>query len=115
MSKRLPKLYLEDILTSISNIDEYTKGLSFKDFKSDKKTIDAVVRNLEIIGEAARNIGQSFTEEHSQLPWSEMISMRNKVIHEYIAVDVEILWKTIQEDLPMLKEQIEELPDFKAF
>ena len=112
MSKRLPKLYLEDILTSIASIEEYTKGLSFKDFSDDKKTIDAVVRNLEIIGEAARNIGQSFAEKHSELPWSEMISMRNKVIHEYIAVDLDILWKTIKEDLPKLEEQVKELSDF---
>lgn len=109
MSKRLPKLYLEDISNSISNIEDYTKGLSFETFSKDKKTIDAVVRNLEIIGEAARNIGESFTESHSELPWSEMISMRNKVIHEYIAVDVEILWKTIKEDLPNLKDQIKNL------
>lgn len=109
MSKRLPKLYLEDILNSISNIEEYTQGLSFEDFSNDNKTIDAVVRNLEIIGEAARNIGHSFAEEHSELPWSEMISMRNKVIHEYIAVDLEILWKTINDDLPKLNEQIKQL------
>jgi uncharacterized protein with HEPN domain len=106
MSKRHPKLYLEDIITSISNIEEYTEGLSFKGFSNDKKTIDAVVRNLEIIGEAAKNIDRGFTEKHSELPWSEMISMRNKVIHEYIAVDVEILWKTIKEDLANLKKQI---------
>ena len=112
MSKRLPKLYLEDILDSIANIEDYTEGLSFESFSGDKKTIDAVVRNLEIIGEAARNIGENFAESHSGLPWSEMISMRNKVIHKYIAVDVEILWKTIKEDLPKLKDQIQKLPDF---
>lgn len=109
MSKRQPKLYLEDILNSISNIEDYTKGLSYKDFCVDRKTIDAVVRNLEIIGEAARNIGQGFSEQHSELPWSQMVSMRNKVIHEYIAVDLEILWKTINEDIPKLKKQIERI------
>lgn len=112
MSKRLPKLYLEDISNSISNIEDYTKGLSFVNFSNDKKTIDAVVRNLEIIGEAARNIGEGFTESHSELPWSEMVGMRNKVIHEYIAVDVEILWKTLKEDLPKLKDQIKHLSNF---
>lgn len=112
MSKRLPKLYFEDILISISNTEEYIKGLSFEDFSNDQKTVDAVVRNLEIIGEAARNIGQAFAEKHSELPWSEMISMRNKVIHEYIAVDLEILWKTINEDFPKLKEQIKGLSGF---
>src|SRR3989344_4974285 len=113
MSKRFPRLYLEDILNSIANIEEYTNDISFEDFSGDRKTIDAVVRNLEIIGEAAKNIPEDFRENHSELPWSEMISMRNKVIHEYISVDVEILWKTIKEDLPKLKELVEKLlPDF---
>lgn len=109
MSKNLPKLYLDDILTSIERIEEYTKNLSHKDFEDDQKTVDAVVRNLEIIGEAARNIPENFAEKHNSLPWSEMVSMRNKVIHEYSGVDVDILWKTIQEDLPKLKEQVKEL------
>ncbi len=107
MSKRLPKLYLEDISNSISNIEDYTKGITFKDFAQDKKTIDAVVRNLEIIGEASKNIPEKFREGHNEIPWSEMISMRNKVIHEYISVDVETLWKTIKEDLPKLNRQID--------
>lgn len=79
MSKRLPKLYLEDILNSIIKVEEYAKDLSFGDFSNDQKTIDAVVRNLEIIGEAAKNIPEEYAEKHSNLPWQEMVSMRNKV------------------------------------
>lgn len=109
MSKRLPKLYLEDILTAIDRINEYTNSLSKKNFIQDQKTIDAVVRNLEIIGEAAKNMPEEFKKAHNTLPWSEMISMRNKVIHEYFGVDEEILWQTIQEDLPQLKELIRDL------
>ena len=111
MSKRLSRLYLEDILTSITRIEDYTEDLSFKSFDNDQKTIDAVVRNLEIIGEAAKNIPEDFIEEHNNLPWQEMVSMRNKVIHEYFGVDVEILWQTIHEDLPKLKGQIKTLPE----
>jgi len=109
MSEKSPRLYLEDILTSISRIEEYTEGLSFENFKKDQKTLDAVVRNLEIIGEAARNIPESFSEKHGKLPWREMVSMRNKVIHEYFGIDISILWQTIKEDLPGLKVQIQEL------
>lgn len=108
MSKRSATLYLEDILTSIENIEEYTEDLVFEDFRNDKKTIDAVVRNLEIIGEAARNIPEELKSQHSKVPWEKMASMRNKVIHEYFGVDVEILWQTIKEDLPELKEQIKD-------
>lgn len=106
MSKRESELYLQDILISIQRIEEYTKGLSSKDFEVDWKTVDAVVRNLEIIGEAAKNMPEEIIEKYPEIPWSSMISMRNKVIHEYFGVDVEILWKTIYEDLPSLKEEI---------
>lgn len=106
MSKRESELYLQDILISIQRIEEYTKGLSSKDFEADWKTVDAVVRNLEIIGEAAKNMPEEIIEKYPEIPWSSMVSMRNKVIHEYFGVDVEILWKTTKEDLPLLKEEI---------
>lgn len=111
MSKKLPKLYLQDILTSIERIAEYVDNLTFETFENDQKTVDAVIRNLEIIGEAARNIPESLTEKYPDVPWPEMVSMRNKVIHEYSGVDVETLWKTIQEDLSALKEQVEKISD----
>lgn len=106
MSEKSTKLYLDDILSSIIKIEEYTKGLSYENFKNDSKTIDAVIRNLEIIGEAAGKIPESFIDMYKDIPWREMVSMRNKVIHEYFGVDIDILWQTISEDLPKLKEQI---------
>ena len=72
-------------------------------------TIDAVVRNLEIIGEAANNIPEETTDKYPEIPWREMISMRNKVLHEYFGVDEEILWQTITNDLPPLKKQLKNL------
>lgn len=111
MSKRAMRLYLQDILTSIKAIEEYSQGLTFETFSQDRKTVDAAVRNLEIIGEAARNVPKELQEKHPDIPWGRMISMRNKVIHEYSGVDVEILWQTIQEDLPQLKEQMKGLPE----
>lgn len=109
MSKRTAQLYLEDILSSIVAIEEFTKEMTFQDFQNDKKTVDAVVRNLEIIGEAANNIPQELKENYSTIPWRDMISMRNKIMHEYFGVDTEIMWKTIQEDLPSLKTKVENL------
>lgn len=106
MSKRASKLYLEDIISSLESIEEYTKKMSFDNFIHERKTIDAVVRNLEIIGEAARNMPQEIILKHPNIPWEKMVSMRNKVIHEYFGIDLEILWKTIQEDLPGLKKKI---------
>ena len=111
MSKRDPKLYLEDILISIERIDEYTKDVLFSDFSNDQIVIDAVVRNLEIIGEAARNMPKVILDKHPGIPWEKMVSMRNKVIHEYLNVDLEILWKTIHDDLPPLKKQLKSLPE----
>lgn len=73
--------------------------------------VDAVVRNLEIIGEAAKNTPGETVAKYPQIPWEKMVSMRNKVIHEYQNVDLEILWKTIKEDLLSLKEKIEKLPE----
>lgn len=107
MPKREVQLYLTDIKDSIVRIEEYTRDFSFNDFKSDLKTIDAVVRNFEIIGEAAANLPEDFTEKYSEIPWSQIIGMRNKVAHEYFGIDPKIIWKTIQEDLPALKKQLE--------
>lgn len=111
MSKRVPKLYLQDILTSINSIEEYVKGMTFDTFIKDDKTIHAVVRNFEIIGEAAKNMPPGLIAKYADVPWKEMVSMRNKVLHEYFGVDTEILWKTIEEDISSLKEQIEALPE----
>jgi uncharacterized protein with HEPN domain len=109
MSKRNLKLYLDDIRAAIKKIERYTKELSAKDFASDEKTIDAVIRNLGVIGEAANNIPSGVRSKMPDIPWRKIIAMRNKVIHEYFGVDWEILWQTIEEDLPELKKQIRKL------
>lgn len=109
MSKRDNRLYLNDIYLSINKIISYVNGLSFDDFMKDGKTIDAVIRNLEIMGEAAGNVSSDLKSKNPDIPWREMVSMRNKVVHEYFGVDLEILWETIQEDLPQLKKAIKKL------
>lgn len=100
------KLYLQDIASSISKINEYVKNMNFDDFANDHKTIDAIIRNLEIVGEAVKNLPKEIKTKHKDVPWNEICGMRNKVIHEYWGVDEEILWKTIQDDLPVLEKQV---------
>lgn len=109
MSKRDPDLYIEDIKDSINRIESYTESMDFDDFVKDSKTIDAVIRNLSIIGEAVRNLPDELKSDHPDIPWKEIIGMRNKVVHEYFGVDEEILWETAKKDLPGFKKQIDRI------
>lgn len=109
MSKRATKLYFEDILTAISDIKTFIHGMTFEEFENDKRTVQAVTRSLEIIGEAANHLSPELKEKYSDVPWRNMVSMRNKVLHEYFGVDEEVLWQTITEDLLPLKEKITDI------
>jgi uncharacterized protein with HEPN domain len=106
---RDPLAYLEDIRQSLKEIAEFTTDMKFEDFTIDKKTINAVVRSLEVIGEAAKNIPEEFRYRHPYIPWRKMTGMRDKLIHEYFGIDKKILWKTITEEIPDL------LPFFEKF
>ena len=106
MSKREPYILVEDILTAINKIDRYTTAMGRKTFLADDKTIDAVVRNLEIIGEAVRQLPEDFKGSHAGLPWSQMSGLRNRIIHDYFGLDLEIIWQVITVHLPHLKTQI---------
>lgn len=118
MTERQPNLYIEDILSSIEAIEKYTKGLStWQEFRDNKMVFDAVVRNFEIIGEAARKlimilkIDESETEDQTKngMPWPQIIGLRNKIAHEYFGIDAGTIWRTIQDDLPSLKKHTEEM------
>ena len=109
MTKRNENLYIRDILDSIRNIEKYAGNLSLKKFANDQLVIDAVIRNLEIIGEASKQISKITKSQHPHIPWNEMAGMRNKVIHEYFGVDIEIVWETIKSSLPALKKSIKKL------
>lgn len=106
MFKRSPRLYIEDVRDAIGKIEKYTKDLGFDDFAKDTKTIDAVVRNLSIIGEAVKNLPKEIKIKYPQVPWKKISGARDKVIHAYFAIDEDILWKTVKEDLPPFKKQI---------
>ena len=103
------KLFLEDIINSIINIEEFTKGFSYESFSKDKKTQSAVIRELEIIGEASKNIPKEIEEKFPEIPWSDMSRMRDKLIHGYFSINLEILWKTVKERIPEIKPKIEKL------
>ncbi|MBS1778261.1 MAG: DUF86 domain-containing protein [Bacteroidetes bacterium] len=108
MSKRDTLLLLEDILAAAGKILTYTIGMSYDDFISDDKTIDAVVRNFEIIGEAANRVPEDYKLEHPEIEWRRMIGLRNRIIHEYFGIDYEIVWQIIQENIPELQERVQQ-------
>ncbi len=101
--------YIQDILTSVELINSFIKGLSLNDFKEDVKTSSAVIRQLEVMGEAAKNIPENIKEKYTDIPWKKICGMRDKLIHEYFGVDYEIVWKTIKEKLSPLKPLLEKV------
>ncbi|MBI5388787.1 DUF86 domain-containing protein [Candidatus Woesearchaeota archaeon] len=98
--------YIQDISDSIQEIFQFTKGMSFKEFKEDKKTINAVLRSLEVMGEAAKNIPDTLRKKYPKIPWEEMSGIRDKLIHEYHGVDLEIVWSVVRKELPLLKPEV---------
>lgn len=109
MPPRNWKMRIGDILECIAKIQRYTQKYDFDDFADDEKTIDSVLRNLEIIGEAARHIPREVKERYPKMPWIEMQTMRNIVIHEYHGVNLKIIWKTVIEDLPSIVSGLEKI------
>ena len=102
-------MFLEDMHLAMGRIAEYINGLTFIQFKHDYRTVDAVIRNFEIIGEASRNLPVEIKEKYPDIPWSEMYLLRNKVSHEYFGVDYEIIWDVASNYLPENRIQIEDI------
>ena len=109
MSKRDASLLIEDMLDSARKIARYVTGLDYDAFLADDKTTDAVVRNLEIIGEATRQLPDDYREAHPELPWAQMAGLRNRIVHDYAAIDLELIWEIVQHSLPALRRQLDGL------
>ena len=104
-------LYLEDILLACQKIRRYTAGTSFADFKGDERTYDAVIRNMEIIGEAARNVESEFQAQYPDVEWRAITALRNILAHGYFSIKDEILWDIVENKVPRLEELIWNLLD----
>ncbi len=111
MSKREIKLLLEDILEAARKIISYTRDMNFNDFVNDEKTVDAVVRNFEIIGEAASRIPTDFKSDHTGIEWRRIIGFRNRIIHEYFGIDYKMVWKIKEEDVSLLADLVQQAVD----
>ena len=103
--------YLRDLWEAIEKIGLFTQGLDFEQFTADEKTTYAVIRAFEVLGEAARHVPQTVRRLHPDIPWREMSAMRNKLIHEYFGVDLAVVWKTVQQDIPSLRLALSRLLD----
>lgn len=102
-------VYLEHILESIRKVEDFINGVTKFEFDQSVLIQDAVIRNIEIIGEATKKISKQFTQLHPEIPWQDMAGMRDKLIHDYLDVDLEVVWKTVESDLPLLKELIQKI------
>jgi len=103
------KLFLEDIIFSIRKIEKYTQDKDFDEFSNTEIIFDAVIRNIEIIGESSNQIPIKIREKYSQIQWREIIDLRNILIHNYFQADAKIIWNIIKYDIPILKKQIQQI------
>ena len=103
------KVYLDDIIEAIERIRDYTVGLSLETFVNDRKTVDAVNRNLAIIGEAANRIPEEIKNNYPDIEWYNIIGLRNILIHDYFRVDLEIIWDIVENKLSLLEKQVKEM------
>lgn len=109
MPKRSIELFLQDILDACTEIEEFIQGYDYDQFVQDKKTYNAAIRSLEIIGKASTHLPDKIRSEYDQIDWRSMVGMRNIIIHEYFGTDNEIIWKTVCDDIPALKRHIDKI------
>jgi len=111
MSERKDSEFVEDIREAIRRISVYTAGMDYDAFLADIKTQDAVTRNLEIIGEAVKNLSTELRQLHADVPWRSMAGVRDRLIHDYFGVNLDIVWEIISNELPRLVEPLEKILD----
>ena len=103
------EVYLQDILEAIRKINAYTVGMSRAEFESDPKTVDAVLRNLEVVGEAAKCIPEAVREEHVEIEWRKIAGLRDILIHRYFGINMDIVWDLLQNQLVDLEEKVQKM------
>jgi uncharacterized protein with HEPN domain len=111
LKQRSGSLCLQDILQAMNRVEEYVRGFSYDDFLDDGKTVDAVIRNLLVVGEAAGKVPKAVRTRHPEIPWSNMTGMRNILVHDYFGIDLTIVWRIVTKNLPATKPLIASLLD----
>ena len=101
--------YLDDIRDAIAEVEEFTCGMDYESFAADKKTVNAVIRSLEVLGEATKQIPALFRKKHPEIPWSKMAGMRDVLIHDYMGVDLRTVWNVVRDRLPELRSSLERI------
>ena len=109
MSKRGDREFILDMMIACERMLEYTEQLSYEDFSKNQMAIDAVVRNLEILGEAAKNVSNELKSKYPEVEWQEIARTRDKIIHSYFGVDISIIWDILANDIPVLKNKLQNL------
>ena len=107
--KKDPSLFLEHIMDSIDKIETYTNSVTLQEFQEDFERQDAVIRRISVIGEASKNLPDSFKKKHVNVNWRDISAMRNILIHEYFGVKIKKVWRTVKEDIPDLKQKISKM------
>ena len=103
------RVFLQHIIDSISSIEEFLRDVSNEEFRENRMLYNAVIRELEIIGEAGKNVSEEMKDKYPDIPWKKITGMRNKLIHDYFGVDLKVVWDTALYEIPKLKEQIKDL------
>lgn len=109
MRQNRDQVYLGDILDAIERIEGYMAGVKKKDFMDNFMMQDAIMRQIEIIGEASNSVSDEFQEKHQELPWFQMRGIRNKIVHDYRGINLDIIWDTVVNNLPPLKKQVQDI------
>ena len=113
--KKETLIFIQHILDSIEKIEKFMQGVNEKDFYKDEKLQDAIVRRIEVIGEAVKNIPIGFRNKYSNIPWIKIAGMRDKLMHHYFGINLKTVWKVIEKDIPKLKREIKKIMEREGF